>query len=1263
MLFALGSQFEKDSNRLDSKILDSVRCGFEAEFAADISYEDCANYLRGHLTDITGTIKTPGSYGASHSGSYSNWSVESDSTIPRADGYYTKVEIVSPIQGLDKTIADLSVVFDLIQNNGYTSQGTGLHMTFSLKDVDLHIAKFDHLKFLFLVGEGYYAEFFGRVDYGYAREFIARFQRKLSAQLRHETADENNDKGKKQSLVSITPTDCARFIELHSTAPSRIPSLVNESAGVCALYEAYTETVQDVQDRYQSINQDHLTEGDASRIEFRLPGGAGYENKFDVCSRLMRILANALWVSREGMSEYNDYYTKKFTRLVMAAQVEARSKGPDAEDVKSSSKFQTYQEGRDVVYQVTRFEKAPQQVPQTLNVATLVFTGNRLKKIAVTSDLFEKEGAALEEMFDKLSVPQFWSFFGELHNAQGNLEISRPSLSGPARQDLAECAVRSAHCPSIITNSVPDWGALVGCVDAIGKLSGKDRSRAADFVLHFVVMTKFDFARDSGCFPPDDSGFKAIGQLVKWANVLGDMPDKELDFYKFWVWAKADNSRSYTKEDQSFFDAIRTRYTLSLGAQYLTTTDAAVKPQSAKDFNYMLSLKRYRNVTRSISDLAVVQLQPSDVYELYSNGALSLRHFELSKEVLISLIPVVHKELDFWVTLYEDLSKEQFKQFVIEYIGPTAKGDISTINANSLKIPQGVPGSFYATISKIVSDSLGSTIKENAQSTSVDVLEYYEGTPVLSVAKAYYLISDVTTDDLKDFTDSSVIALRLAVGAKQMVRAGIKLPVNKDLAAAYLRNPAWLAALTVVAASEEISPWLFGIKPTSFLREVFKNASTLLPYIKKSLECLKSDFGRSSIDFCSLLQSVHPLGPIDINIAFGKDALDFLLKIVATGLMKGPFGQKNNFYSFNRYAFSSYKGVLPPVLDYLAGQEVKHPRTTINKTNINFIAPAYRYGDYEGSELGPYSTLKVSREDVAAWQSDMAKRLVKQPLGYSDAVDDPAIEEKPSTVPALVLSHIQNYHTTGSTRAFSSEDVSTFVGSASKEELAQFFIDLAKNEGVYSSYFTDFLNLLNTTSNSNAWLALKGVHDTDVQGVAPSPTWRLLISAFVQVVRQVFIPLTQIRDFAIPETIFGVSYSVVLHDVVSWMAASTDITLPGSMSSITTWSEISRNNSSVYRVLHGSSMVQALRNRMRIAYSHLKDASDEKIDKQNQRYVLGAFIEPVLCREKERSPVSDYLLTLAGMSKVSKIAKSLSDAHKADDRNPPVIYPWRAVFA
>lgn len=304
-LSATASLFDRDLKKVsrdwETAGAPAIRCGFEAEFASKEEHATIADRLSAIVAVPRSSIIVSTRYGVSHGTAYKYWSVESDGSIPTTQQYPHQVELVSPIMTLPVMLQEIPRVFKLIQDYGHTYSNTGLHLSFSLDDYDLR--NINIVKLVMLLGEHYWANAFGRENASYAK-LLDGYLDPMFSQLFDESISKN--KGATESshsvLSSIKKMTLAQFSN-HVTKSERQLSI----------------------NPLNALN----TDKDMRRIEFRLPGGEGYEYKADLVVRVAQRFAYAMYASQNDL--YDDVYharlyrryRKWYEKHVQAAELEA----------------------------------------------------------------------------------------------------------------------------------------------------------------------------------------------------------------------------------------------------------------------------------------------------------------------------------------------------------------------------------------------------------------------------------------------------------------------------------------------------------------------------------------------------------------------------------------------------------------------------------------------------------------------------------------------------------------------------------------------------------------------------------------------------------------------------------------------------------------------------------------------------------------------------------------------------------------------------
>lgn len=312
---ALAAQFDKDQAEMLPDL--GILCGFEAEFASsmsrqnfakalvffenapDASYED---FWKDRANVDARNIRVSTKHGVARGSDYSNWTVEADPSIQVSSNFSYPIEVISPVGTISQTLDRLKLVFSIIERGpagkdkiGFTNDSTGLHITFSSKSVDA--SKVDPLKLAVLLGESHWAQFFDRMQNGYATRLVAAFEKHING------------------VLSAASSDIAGAL------PS-VRTFVSKVADGDLSWAPYN-----TQARYWAVN---MTKSDRGLVEFRLPGGRGYQHKIDKIEILLKRFAFALWASSHPEA-YREYYLKKLMRLALRSYRVA-SKKADVEN-------------------------------------------------------------------------------------------------------------------------------------------------------------------------------------------------------------------------------------------------------------------------------------------------------------------------------------------------------------------------------------------------------------------------------------------------------------------------------------------------------------------------------------------------------------------------------------------------------------------------------------------------------------------------------------------------------------------------------------------------------------------------------------------------------------------------------------------------------------------------------------------------------------------------------------------------------------------
>lgn len=329
------AQFDKDiSAKLPSL---NVRCGFEAEFASLLPQKEVAGALAYFLANpdateiddnVTSTqnkFKVSKNYITSGpTKSYNTWSIESDSTVPTDHIHTVQVELVSPVLTLPDMLHGMRAVFGMMRakykgtqriggmsaqyygDDSYslamTSKGTGLHITFSIDGVNARAV--DVLKLALLIGESHWATYLGREQHSYAVEALRDFDNSIVSAY----TQSFNRLGISLNSFALSFVDAYFSARGYSAAKQDTPATLLSAAG------ALSRKLHIKDAKYSSV---HTGKADKGLLEFRLPGGAGYENKYDKISVMAERFAYAFFAAADP-SAYQEYYKNKLVRRAMS---------------------------------------------------------------------------------------------------------------------------------------------------------------------------------------------------------------------------------------------------------------------------------------------------------------------------------------------------------------------------------------------------------------------------------------------------------------------------------------------------------------------------------------------------------------------------------------------------------------------------------------------------------------------------------------------------------------------------------------------------------------------------------------------------------------------------------------------------------------------------------------------------------------------------------------------------------------------------------
>jgi hypothetical protein len=260
-----------------------IRGGVEFEFASSVTHEVFAKMLAKVFNLSKGDYIIQKSYVGGNSGKdYTKWRVELDNSIPTSGKFTEKIELVAPVLQLQDLMKAIPKVFALIREIGQTADNTGLHMTLSSPHHNIR-TDLDTVKLVTLVSEAYTAEEFHRTKQDrYAKMLIPSLLDKVQTQNRFGTLRET--------------------IEHFINNPTRI------SDGAFPT------------DKMNAMN---FSKASQNLVEFRLPGGIGYEKKEKLAVGTVSRFGAALAAALDSRAFLKDY-VKTLIRLYYDARPQTK---------------------------------------------------------------------------------------------------------------------------------------------------------------------------------------------------------------------------------------------------------------------------------------------------------------------------------------------------------------------------------------------------------------------------------------------------------------------------------------------------------------------------------------------------------------------------------------------------------------------------------------------------------------------------------------------------------------------------------------------------------------------------------------------------------------------------------------------------------------------------------------------------------------------------------------------------------------------------
>lgn len=825
-----------------------------------------------------------------------------------------------------------------------TSKGSGLHLTMSVPGVDLSESGFSRNKFLLLLGEDYYARLFGRENYHYAADHLRVVCEKMADYLT-------------TNKVSITLDDCRSALVNAVQLQAQFGSDLHYTSEVSSHLALLLMSATSANNRTNSVNTTKLS-GSKSRIELRLPGGAGYENKLDACSRLIYLMANAITASLIGTNKYDEYVAKKLLRYILRAK---GAKGASS-DTLANKKIKTSQSSDrgTTVYQTVVYGRSPVQGLVKAPVITVAFKGDVLSTFTYTPTPYDDEEAVVASFLEKaqLNDTQLLSLFE--YNYANYIRIS---IGQVLDSDLKK-ALGIENTRASAYEGIPR---LTQAVEACSQATQK--TLLARFVLRYFLCGSADFVTTpygttDTVLPAGDSNLRVtIGRLVQ----LAKLGKNDLNFFKFYVFGKVPSDLTMLQLEKvpgrggERIPGTRIR-------SYLRA-DPILRPLAPKLFNLLVEDYASPGVV-ALRDTVDTCLIPgvAKIGDISEGGIQRLRH------ALDSATSSTYNLHSIFRRVYEALGKSGF----LKIYSPILNEKLSAANATEpdsgldvfngfVKFAEGNDEAtlgLKALITEMVSKP---NISMDANVTVSSILSLLDTAKPLTISQVVQIAESAADADIQPYKSDAVFATRLVISATCVTRRRIALKVNPVLAKEFKTNPVWSAALLAIAAGATHLGYghpyyLFGLKPEVFVKTALSHFPNNARYLRIALDTVAKHKTSSSLfSFPQKLDVnsfINSLPPLPLEVAFGKRMLDFLFQITAMKL-----AASSPYYAFRGYrSMETYTDVLPPLLDYLVGQTLKG-KHLIGITDVN-----YRPGSADSSKLGPYSGYKISKEEAVRLQ-------------------------------------------------------------------------------------------------------------------------------------------------------------------------------------------------------------------------------------------------------------------------------------------------------
>ena len=868
MLEALAAQFDKDvAEGVPTAI--TVRCGFEAEFACRTSRKEMAAQLEAALGLRMGSFKVSNQYGASHDSNYTQWAIEDDTSIPTNSTYRIACEVISPIMDLEPMLSSMETVFNTIKHYGKTSQSqdgsTGLHITFSLKDINLKSVKFDPLKLLLLLGEHYWGQVFGRESAGYASQILSSIQSNLAAQL-------------SESGAQLTYADALNFVQ--QSAESGIDSLKYDALSTSGIIARAMMS----SDRRRSINLAHLYDVGKSRVEFRLPGGENYEHKFDKMSAVARRFAYALWASCHELSDkYNDVYARKLWRIMRSAQ-DTADKNPNPAKQRAVISFSKEPSGTtrggSVTYSISR-----KFISKTASgVSTDLFATVTYDKKHRPTDFFTASRDDANTLIDLADKGTLMGPFGEPLSladiAVGVDTVSRDVSLTDAFRDL----FNEENSPML-----GDAMAMYASLDAdLVRKYGQDGAVTSAMILaSSMTPLIFDRLRNAGMAQINPNRVRAVAQVLpdyvkyvrKYKNLLAKVSDPDLIIGTFVSNAPA---AGYKRILAHFNESIPirvprapNRYSTASTAQYIPIL-GLVQVHAARGRNDLATIGAMHMMDPSRSTGSTVcsiiaDWSFLDPAYLKDDISASFGQADLYAQ-LVAMRGTPHG----FIAQYVQKAPAKLVKPLLKRAAESAMHAKLDFN-NAASDWYAVTG--FPAIDNLIKQNYQSGLDAAAALRAHDTKRKFVLFPRIAgeidSAHTYDAIKSATAEDVEECIVNPATLATTAYVLMRINSTAAILPDNKNIADAIKSSPSWRSALnaSLLFVDGGLKKPMFGLQPTEIVELLCTGASIYTEFSKPMLRTLERTFSTYLTNALSAFVSSLTKSGIPADVVFGPQVL------------------------------------------------------------------------------------------------------------------------------------------------------------------------------------------------------------------------------------------------------------------------------------------------------------------------------------------------------------------------------------------------------